>query len=83
MTAAVTGGSLILSQRQLAKVMLDPKGARALGFLSKAKDKLTSPTAFTKLVVEPLANILNAEPSEDLLFSPSKNEFDISTIPVR
>ena len=82
-TAAVTGGSLILSQRQLAKVMLDPKGARALGFLSKAKDKLTSPTAFTKLVVEPLANILNAEPSEDLLFSPSKNEFDISTIPVR
>lgn len=82
-TAAVTGGSLVLSQRQLAKIMLDPKGARAVSFLSKAKDKLTSPTAFTKLVVEPLANILNAEPSEDLLFSPSKNEFDVSTVPVR
>ena len=54
--AAVSGAGLILSQRKLAKIMLDPKGAKALTYLSQAKDKLGSPTAFTKLVVEPLAN---------------------------
>lgn len=54
--AAVSAGGLVLSQRKLAKVMLDPKGAKALTYLAQAKDKLGSPTAFTKLVVEPLAN---------------------------
>lgn len=54
--ASVAGGSLILTQRKLAKIMTDPKGAKAITYLSQAKDKLTSPTAFTKLVVEPLAN---------------------------
>ena len=82
-TAVLTGGSLVLSQRQLAKVMLDPKGAKAISFLSVAKDKLTSPTAFTKLVVEPINNILNASPKEDLLFDPNRSEYDISNLPVR
>ena len=82
-TAAITGGSLVLSQRQLAKVMLDPKGAKAISFLSVAKDKLTSPTAFTKLVVEPINNILNASPKEDLLFDPNRSEYDVSNLPVR
>jgi hypothetical protein len=54
--AAVSAGGLVLSQRKLAKVMLDPKGAKALTYLAQARDKLGSPTAFTKLVVEPLAN---------------------------
>lgn len=82
-TAALTGGSLVLSQRQLAKVMLDPKGAKAISFLSVAKDKLTSPTAFTKLVVEPINNILNASPKEDLLFDPNRSDYDVSNLPVR
>ena len=54
--ATVSGAGLILSQRKLAKIMADPKGAKALGYLAQARDKLGSPTAFTKLVVEPLAN---------------------------
>lgn len=54
--ASVAGGSLVLTQRKLAKIMADPKGAKAITYLSQARDKLTSPTAFTKLVVEPLAN---------------------------
>ena len=54
--ASVAGGGLILSQRKLAKIMADPKGAKALTYLAQARDKLGSPTAFTKLVVEPLAN---------------------------
>ena len=54
--AAVSGAGLILSQRKLAKIMADPKGAKALTYLAQARDKLGSPTAFTKLVVEPLAN---------------------------
>lgn len=81
-TAAITGASLVLSQRQLAKVMLDPKGAKAIRYLSTAREKLTSPTAFTKLVVEPMANILYAEPKEPLLLQ-GGNEYDISNIPVR
>ena len=81
-TAAVTGASLVLSQRQLAKVMLDPKGAKAIRYLSTAREKLTSPTAFTKLVVEPIANILYAEPKEPLLLQ-GGSEFDISNVPVR
>lgn len=54
--ASIAGGGLILSQRKLAKIMADPKGAKAITYLAQAKDKLGSPTAFTKLVVEPLAN---------------------------
>lgn len=81
-TAAVTGTSLVLSQRQLAKVMLDPKGAKAIKYLSTAREKLTSPTAFTKLVVEPMANILYAEPLDPMLL-PKGGEFDISNVPVR
>lgn len=54
--ASIAGGGLILSQRKLAKIMADPKGAKALTYLAQARDKLGSPTAFTKLVVEPLAN---------------------------
>lgn len=81
-TAAVTGASLVLSQRQLAKVMLDPQGAKAIKYLSTAREKLTSPTAFTKLVVEPMANILYAEPLDPMLL-PKGGEFDISNVPVR
>lgn len=81
-TAAVTGTSLVLSQRQLAKVMLDPQGAKAIKYLSTAREKLTSPTAFTKLVVEPMANILYAEPLDPMLL-PKGGEFDISNVPVR
>lgn len=80
--AAITGASLVLTQRQLAKVMLDPKGAKAVRYLSTAKEKLTSPTAFTKLVVQPIANILYAEPTGQDLFQ-TGNQFDISNIPVR
>lgn len=81
-TAAITGASLVLSQRQLAKVMLDPKGAKAIRYLSTAKEKLTSPTAFTKLVVEPIANVLYAEPTGENIFQ-TGNQFDISNIPVK
>lgn len=80
--AALAGGSLILSQRKLAKVMLDPKGARAIKYLSTAKDKLTSPTAFTKLVVEPLVNLLGSG-TQDLLLSAEPENYDVSNIPVK
>lgn len=62
--AAVASGALFLSQRKLAKMLLDPKGAKAVTMLSQAKDKLSSPSAFTKLVVEPIANIYK-EPEFD------------------
>jgi hypothetical protein len=81
-SAAVAGGGLVLSQRQLAKVMLNPQGAKAVTFMSTARDKLTSPSAFTKLVAEPLANILGGGSRQDL-FRPSKGEFDINDIPVK
>jgi hypothetical protein len=80
--AALAGGALILSQRKLAKVMLDPKGAKAIKYLSTAKDKLSSPTAFTKLVVEPIANILNSG-TQELLLSAEPENYDISNIPVK
>jgi hypothetical protein len=80
--AAIAGGSLILSQRKLAKVMLDPKGAKAIKYLSTAKDKLTSPTAFTKLVVEPINNILSADSGGTLLEAMPEN-YDISNLPVK
>jgi hypothetical protein len=61
---ALAGGSLILSQRLVAKMLLDPKGAKTLSLLSQAKNKLKTPSAFTKLVVEPLANYY-APPSQE------------------
>ena len=60
-SAAIVGGSIILSQRQLAKAVLDPKGAKAVSMLSRAKDSVISPSGFTKLVVEPLANIFSED----------------------
>jgi hypothetical protein len=80
---AVAGGGLIFSQRQLAKVLLDPKGARAITFLSTAKDKLTSPTAFTKLVAEPIANILGGSGASEEFFPKGRGEFDVSDIPIK
>lgn len=83
--AAVAGGAFIMSQRKLAKVMLDPQGAKAIKYLSTAKDKLTSPSAFTKLVAEPITNILGGEGTGDrsTLFPPTRGEFDIGDIPVK
>lgn len=81
-SAAIAAGGLMISQRSLAKVLQDPKGARAITFLSTAKEKLTSPSAFTKIVVEPLANILGAESNTDFL-KPKAGEFDVSDIPIR
>jgi hypothetical protein len=81
-SAAIVGGGLVLSQRNLAKVLLDPKGARSLTFLSTAKDKLTSPTAFTKLVVEPITNIVGADASNEL-FPKRQGEFDVSNLPIK
>ena len=80
--AAVAGGAFILSQRKLARVMLDPQGAKAIKYLSTAKDKLTTPSAFTKLVAEPLTNILGGGDRQEL-FAPTKGEFDITGIPVQ
>jgi hypothetical protein len=80
---AVAGGGLIFSQRQLAKVLLDPKGARAITYLSTAKDKLTSPTAFTKLVAEPISNILGGSGASEEFFPKGKGEFDVSDIPIK
>jgi hypothetical protein len=82
-TAAVVGGGLVFSQRNLAKVLLDPKGARSLTYLSTAKDKLTSPTAFTKLVVEPIVNILGGSGASEELFPKRQGEFDVSDLPVK
>jgi hypothetical protein len=80
--AAIAAGGLMLSQRSLAKVLQDKKGARAITLLSTAKEKLTSPSAFTKIVVEPIVNILGAESNTDFL-KPSAGEFDVSDIPIR
>lgn len=84
-SAAVVGGSLVLTQRTLAKALLDPKGAQAIKYLSTAREKLTSPTAFTKLVVEPLTNIITAEEKQQYPFgAPSaKDEFDVSNVPLK
>lgn len=81
-TATLAGGSLILSQRTLAKALLDPKGAKAISYLSTARDKLTSPTAFTKLVVEPLKNIITAEEKPDSFFAP-RDQYDVSNFPTK
>lgn len=83
--AAIAGGAFIMSQRKLAKVMLDPQGAKAIKYLSTAQEKLSSPSAFTKLVVEPIVNILGGESQGDrsTLFPPTRGEFDIGDIPVK
>lgn len=82
-TAAIVGGGLVLSQRNLAKVLLDPKGARSLTFLSTAKEKLTSPTGFTKLVVEPIVNILGSSGASEEMFPRKISPFDVSDIPIK
>lgn len=79
--ALVSAGGMIVSQRALAKALLDPKGARAVSFLSKAKQQALSPTAFTKLVVEPLYNILSGETYTPNTFFQS--EFDVTNLPVK
>jgi hypothetical protein len=79
----MTAGGLLLSQRNLAKLLLDPKGAKSIKFLSTAKDKLTSPTAFTKLVVEPMNNILNTPMSFEQNPFQIKSEYDISNLPIK
>jgi hypothetical protein len=79
--ALASAGGMILSQRALAKALLDPKGARAVSFLSKAKEQALSPTAFTKVVVEPLYNILSGESFTPETFF--RSEFDVTGLPVR
>jgi len=82
-TAAVSGGALFLTQRRLAKLMLDPKGAKAVTYLSSARDKLTSPAAFTKLVVEPMVNILGKDATDPLFKQDrQRSDFDTSNIKV-
>ena len=70
-TTALSAGALFLTQRKLAKLMLDPQGAKAVTYLSTAKDKLTSPTAFTKLVVEPMVKILGIGEEQPPMFGAS------------
>lgn len=77
----VSGGGLLLSQRQLAKVMLDPKGARAIKYLSGASKKALSPTVLTKVVFEPIYNALNV-PSEQSIEG-IVNYYDVSNLPVK
>jgi hypothetical protein len=79
----VTAGGLLLSQRNLAKLLLDPKGAKSLKFVATAKDKLSSPTAFTKLVIEPMNNILNTPVSFEQNPFQIKSEYDISNLPIK
>jgi hypothetical protein len=76
--AVVTGGSLIITQRQLAKLMLNPAGARAITRLSTARDKLTSPSAFTKLVVEPITNVLGPSGERQTMFNPASSTQPLS-----
>ena len=80
---AMSAGGLLLSQRNLAKLMLDPQGARAIKYLSTAKEKLSSPTAFTKLVVEPMYQILSTPFSPNAPAFGGTSEFDISNLPVK
>jgi hypothetical protein len=82
--ASIAGGGLILSQRKLAKIMADPKGAKAITYLAQARDKLGSPTAFTKLVVEPLANFFGpSNESGDTGMFGQPMGLDWSTVPVK
>ena len=79
----VTAGGILLSQRSLAKLLLDPKGAKSLKYVATAKDRLSSPTAFTKLVIEPMNNILNTPMSFEQNPFQIKSEYDISNLPVK
>lgn len=81
--AVVAGGGLLLTQRQLAKAILDPRGARAVSYLSKGTDIALSPSGFTKLVVEPLYNILGPK-TEQQKTQPRKvtDQFDTSNFSV-
>jgi len=79
----VTAGGILLSQRSLAKLLLDPKGAKSLKYVAMAKDKLSSPTAFTKLVIEPMNNILNTPMSFEQNPFQIKSEYDISNLPIK
>lgn len=79
----VTAGGILLSQRNLAKLLLDPKGAKSLKYVAMAKDKLSSPTAFTKLVIEPMNNILNTPMSFEQNPFQIKSEYDISNLPIK
>lgn len=81
-TLTVSAGGLVLTQRQLAKALLDPKGARAVSLLSKAKEQALSPTVFTKMVVEPLNNIFS-RPAEYEGGIPTPEQFDLSTLAPR
>lgn len=78
-TGAVVGGALILTNRQLAKAILDPKTAKSISYLSKMKESPLTPSGFTKLVVEPLYNIL-APKSDDSRREQTQinNKFDTS-----
>jgi hypothetical protein len=67
-STAVIGGALLLNQRTVAKMLLDPQGRKTLGYLAKAKDKLTTPSAFTKLVVEPIMNFYSPPGDDSELF---------------
>lgn len=77
---AASGLALVLSQRQLAKLMLDPKGAKAVKYLSTAKERALSPSGFTKLVIEPINNVLGPK-TEEPLFTTPKASVDWSTVP--
>ena len=77
---AVSGLALVISQRQLAKLMLDPRGAKAITYLSKAKERALSPSGFTKLVIEPIYNVLGPK-TEEPLFTTPKASINWSTIP--
>lgn len=81
-TTFLSAGGLIVSQRALAKALLDPKATKAITLLSQAKRQAMSPTAFTKVVLEPLYNVLYGETATftDESLKPS---FDISNIPVK
>lgn len=85
-TSAVVGGTLLLNQRTIAKMLLDPKGIKTLNYLSKAKDKLTSPSAFTKLVVEPIMNFYTPPGDDSELFdqrrAPSGGMIDWSKVQI-
>ena len=75
-----SGLALVVSQRQLAKLMLDPKGAKAIKYLSTAKERTLSPSGFTKLVVEPINNVLGPK-TEEPLFTEPKANVNWSTVP--
>lgn len=77
---AASGLALVLTQRQLAKLMLDPKGAKAIKYLSTAKERALGPSGFTKLVIEPINNILGPKTEEPLLTVPEAN-IDWSSVP--